>query len=174
MNRLLPGFLLLALAAFPPLASGGEHRQDEADIRKLQTQQQEAWNRHDAKAYAHLFTEDGDVVNVVGWWWKGRAEIEQKLSAAYAYVFRESTLTITEVDVKFLTPQIAVAHVRWSMVGARTPPGVPEPRQGIQTQVLQKWEGTWLIAAFQNTNGVPEKPFPTGPPSAVPTPGATP
>jgi uncharacterized protein (TIGR02246 family) len=167
------GFLLLVLAAFAPVASGAEHSQDEADIRKLETQQQEAWNRHDAKAYANLFTEDGDVVNVVGWWWKGRTEIEQKLAAAYAYVFRQSTLTITEVDVRFLTPKIVVAHVRWSMVGARTPPGMPEPRLGIQTQVLQKREGKWLIAAFQNTNGVPEKPFPTGPPSTPPT-GARP
>jgi uncharacterized protein (TIGR02246 family) len=171
---MVPGFLLLALAAFLPAASGGEHSQDEADIRTLETQQQVAWNHHDAKAYANLFTEDGDVVNVVGWWWKGRAEIEQKLAAAYAYVFRESTLTVTEVDVKFLTPQIAVAHVRWSMVGARTPPGMAEPRQGIQTQVLQKRDGKWLIAAFQNTNGVPEKPFPAGPPSAPPTSGARP
>jgi uncharacterized protein (TIGR02246 family) len=173
MNRMLPGFLLLALTAFPQAASSDQN-QDEAAIRNLEARQQEAWNRHDAKAYANLFTEDGDVVNVVGWWWKGRPEIEQKLAAAYAYVFRESTLTITEVDVKFLTPQIAVAHVRWSMVGARTPQGIPEPRQGIQTQVLQKLEGKWLIAAFQNTNGVPERPFPTEPPSAPPTPGTRP
>jgi uncharacterized protein (TIGR02246 family) len=168
MNRMLPGCLLLALAAFLRVVPGDGHSQDEAAIRNLETQQQEAWNHHDAKAYASLFTEDGDVVNVVGWWWKGRAEIEQKLAAAYAYVFRESTLTITEVDMKFLTLQIAVAHVRWSMVGARTPQGIPEPRQGIQTQVLQKREGQWLIAAFQNTNGVPETPFPTGPPGTSP------
>ena len=170
MHRMLPGFLLLVLSASPHVVSSGDHSPDEAVIRNLETQQQEAWNRHDAKAYANLFTEDGDVVNVVGWWWKGRAEIEQKLAAAYAYVFRESTLTITEVKVKFLTPQIAVAHVRWSMVGARTPQDILEPRQGIQTQVLQKWEGKWLIAAFQNTNGVPERPFPTGPPGASPAP----
>ena len=171
---MLPEFLLLALAAFPQAAFSGDRSQDEADIRNLETQQQEAWNHHDAKAYANLFTEDGDVVNVVGWWWKGRAEIEQKLAAAYAYVFRESVLTITAVDVKFLTPQIAVAHVRWTMVGARTPQGIAEPRQGIQTQVLQKLEGKWLIAAFQNTNGVPESPFPTGPSNASPPSGAKP
>jgi hypothetical protein len=36
----------------------------------------------------------------------------------------------------------------------------PEPRQVIQTQVLQNLGGKWLIAGFQNTNGVPERPFP--------------
>lgn len=38
------------------------------------------------------------------------------------------------------------------------------PRQGIQLQILEKRAGTWLIASFQNTNSVPEAPFPTGPP----------
>jgi uncharacterized protein (TIGR02246 family) len=145
-------------------ALGADHSLDEAEIRDVQKRQAEAWNRHDAKAYAELFTEDGDVVNVVGWWWKGRPEIEKKLTAAYAFVFSDSTLTITEVHVRFLDTKIAVAHVRWTMVGARTPKGIPEPTNGVQVQVLQQKAGKWLIASFQNTNAVPEKPFPTGPP----------
>jgi len=140
-----------------------DHSQDEAEIRDVQKRQAEAWNRHDAKGYAELFTEDGDVVNVVGWWWKGRSQIGKKLTAAYAFVFAESTLTIIETHVRFLDPEIAVAHVRWTMVGARTPSGIPEPTCGIQMQVLQKRAGRWLIASFQNTNAVPERPFPTGP-----------
>jgi uncharacterized protein (TIGR02246 family) len=149
-------------------ALSADHSQDEAEIRDVERRQAEAWNRHDAKAYAELFTEDGDAVNVVGWWWKGRPEIEKKLTAAYAFVFAESTLTITEVDVRFLDPKIAVARVRWTMVGARTPKGIPEPTNGIQMQVLQKKADKWLIASFQNTNAVPERPFPTGPPAAQP------
>ena len=104
----------------------------------VQSRQQQAWNQHDAKAYAALFAENGDVVNVVGWWWRSRKEIENKLSDAFAFAFRESTLTITEADVRFLTSEIAVAHTRWTMSGARTPPTIPEPRAGIQTLVLQK------------------------------------
>src|SRR5258708_23324942 len=110
---------------------------DESSIRQLQTSQADAWNRHDATAYAALFTEDGDCVNVVGWWWKGRAQIESKLKAAFAFVFHESQLTITDTSVRFLSPTIAVAHVSWTMTGAKAPPGVPEPRQGIPRQVLQ-------------------------------------
>ncbi len=172
MNKPLPSLLLLILLiALPKAAFSGPHDQDETAIHNLETQQQEAWNRHDAKAYANLFTEDGDVVNVVGWRWKGRAEIEKKLTDAYVFVFRESVLTVKEVDVKFVAAEIAVAHVRWTMVGARTPKGIPEPQQGIQIQVLQKQAGKWLIAAFQNTNALPEMPFPKGPP--VPEPNAS-
>ena len=162
MTRLCSGLaILLILSSIP--SAGVAQNPDEVEIRNVQVRQADAWNRHDATAYAQLFTEDGDVVNVVGWWWKGRAEIERKLTAGFAFVFHESKLTMTDVQVTFLTPEIAVAHVLWTMEGARTPAGLPEPRQGIHIQVLKKAAGKWLIASFQNTNSVPERPFPTGP-----------
>ena len=165
--RRFPSVLMLGLlAVLTTLWLRADQSSDQAAIRKLENQQAETWNRHDAKAYAALFTDDADVVNVLGWWWKGRPQLESKLTAAYAYVFRESVLTIAETDVKFLTPDIAVAHVRWSMTGAKSTTGnvSPMPVNGIQTQVLRKHAGAWLIAEFQNTNGVPEVPFPSGPP----------
>ena len=163
--KLLPLAFIVSSARITCAAGEAE---DEGAIRALEVHQGEAWNRHDAKAYAALFTEDGDCVNVVGWWWKGRAEIEKKLTDAYVYVFRESELKIGEVTVRFLQPSAAVVHVRWTMTGARTPQGIPTPQQGIQTQVVQKQAGRWLIAAFQNTNSIPEMPFPKGPPPAAP------
>lgn len=129
---------------------------DKSAIRDLVgSRQQVAWNQHDARAYAALFAEDGDVVNVVGWWWKGRTEIESNLTRMFADIFRVSTLTFGQVDVRFLTPEIAIAHARWKMAGAHMPPGLPEPREGLQTLTVQKRNGEWLIAAFQNTNYVP-------------------
>jgi uncharacterized protein (TIGR02246 family) len=171
MNRALLGFSILALGTVltkPSVCAG--QTQDEAEIRYLETQQAETWNRHDAKAYANLFTEDADVVNVLGWWWKGRPQIESKLSAAHAFVFRESALTIDKVDIRFLNPEFAVAHVLWSMTGAKSATGNSShvPQKGIQTQLLQKHADKWLIATFQNTNGVPEVPFPTAPPPSQP------
>ena len=171
MKRLIPkSFLVFSFVAVTAPAFAADQSADEAAIRALEARQPEAWNKHDAKAYASLFTENGDIVNVVGWWWKGRAEIEKKLTDAYVYVFKESTLTITNVDIRFLTADVAIAHVQWTMTGARTPSGIPTPQQGIQTHVLQKQNGQWLIAAFQNTNAVPEMPFPKGP--VAPNPAA--
>jgi uncharacterized protein (TIGR02246 family) len=166
-------FVILALA-LPRIALSDSPEAETKAIRELEKQQQDAWNWHDAKAYANLFSEDGDCVNVVGWWWKGRAEIQKKLTAAYAFVFRESVLTVTDVDVKFPAPETAIVHVRWTMVGARTPEALPKPQQGIQTQLLQKQKGKWLIVAFQNTNALPEMPFPQGPPTSAPQPSSTP
>lgn len=172
MNRPLSLLAMVAAVAALPPARLAAQSPGEAAIREVEARQASAWNRHDAAAYAALFTEDGDVVNVAGWWWRGRAEIEAKLAGAFAYTFRESTLTITGVDVRFLTPDVAVAHVRWTMTGQRMPPGMPDPGRGIQLQVLTRRGGRWSIASFQNTNSVPERPFPTGPagPGAPPPP----
>ena len=60
--------LLVYLFALPQISFATTVSKDEEEIRNLETQQQEGWNKHDAKAYASLFTENGDCVNVVGWW----------------------------------------------------------------------------------------------------------
>ena len=139
---------------------------DDAAIREIQTRQAAAWNGHDATTYANLFSEDGDVVNVLGWWWRGRSEIQSKLSEAFVWVFRDSKLAIIDVQTRFIDSSTAVAHVRWTLDGAKVPPGAPAPpREGIQLQLLRKVGEKWLIMSFQNTNSVPERPFPKGPPS---------
>ncbi len=160
MNRRMRVYsiiLLMASLAGPGPIAG--QSPDEAEIRKVETGLQHAWNHHDMRAWANLFTEDADFVNVAGWWWKGRAEIEKKHTAIHAYIFRESTLTIDEVHTRFLTPEIAVVHVSWTLVGHRNPDGsAGQPRKGIFTQVLQKQNGKWLIVAAQNTDSRPEVP----------------
>jgi uncharacterized protein (TIGR02246 family) len=147
--------LMPVLASLTACSAIADTAADNAAIRALAAQQEAAWNRHDAKAYADLFTTDCDVVNVLGEWWNGRAELEHKLTPAYATVFKSSALTFTDVQVRFLTPQLAIAHMRWTMTGAAMPAGLPQPRQGIQTLVVHKQADRWLIDAFQNTNAVP-------------------
>ncbi|HET9835724.1 MAG TPA: SgcJ/EcaC family oxidoreductase [Rhodanobacteraceae bacterium] len=164
-NALCRPVFLLLVALCPTGAIA--HDSDQSAVRRVALQQADAWNRHDAAAYSALFTPDCDVVNVVGWWWKSRAEMQQKLTRAFASVFADSTLVFTDVQVKFLTPDIAIAHARWKMSGARMPPGMPPPQSGIQTLVLTRHAGKWLISEFQNTLGKPEHPFPARMPPAA-------
>ena len=167
MNAFLAPAVFVVMLGLLPLRAVAQQSDSDA-IRELQAQQADAWNRHDAAAYAALFTDDGDVVNVLGWYWKSPTELRSKLANAFASVFRESKMTITDVQVRFLQPTIAVAHVWWTMEGARAPPGGPAPRVGVQLQVLTKQSGRWLIASFQNTNSIPEAPFPLAPPGSKP------
>ncbi|MEO6968087.1 MAG: SgcJ/EcaC family oxidoreductase [Rhodanobacteraceae bacterium] len=159
-------FLLLTLTLSTSVFA---QSRDEIAVRNVAMQQAAAWNEHDAAAYSALFTTDCDVVTVPGWWWKSRAEMQQKLTRMFATAFRNSTLTFTDVSVKFLTPDIAIAHARWTMTGEQIPPGQPVPDKGIQTLVMTKHAGKWLIAEFQNTVSKAEPPFLAKP---VSTPGA--
>jgi len=140
-------------------AGGADQNSDEAAIRQTVMGLQEAWNRHDMRAFANLFAEDADFVNVAGAWWKGRAEIEQKHRAAHATMFHDSTLSVEEVDVRFLTPDIAIAHVLTALVGQKMADGtVVPPRRALLTQVLQKQSGKWMIVASHNTDVRPPTP----------------
>jgi uncharacterized protein (TIGR02246 family) len=158
-------FGIVLVAASLSVSARAEGPGDEARIRAVQQDQAVAWNAHDIDAYAALFTEDAHVINVLGWHWKSRAELKAKLGPGFASVFARSRLTIGAVDVSFLAPDIAVAHVGWTMTGAASPTGAADdtPQQGIQTLVLVKRDGTWRIAEFQNTNAVPERPMPGTP-----------
>jgi uncharacterized protein (TIGR02246 family) len=136
---------------------------DEGKIRTLEKQQAATWNAHDINAYSALFTRDAHIINVLGWHWRSRAELQQKLGRAFGSVFARSQLTISDVDIHFPGRDVAVAHVRWTMTGALSPTGAQgsPPEQGIQTQVLVRSGGSWRIADFQNTNAVPERAFPS-------------
>ena len=115
-----------------------------------------AWNRHDTEAMAALFAPDADFVNAIGLWWRGRAEIEAGQRRTHATLFKASRVVAGEVHVRFLRPEVALAHWTWELSGMQTREGhdLP-PRAGLITLVLARDGAAWPIAAFQNTDIVP-------------------
>jgi hypothetical protein len=58
-------------------------------------------------------------------------------------------------SIRFLTPEIAIVHLRWEMRGDPGQPGHEVEggiRQGIFTPVAVKREEGWRLAASQNTD----------------------
>jgi uncharacterized protein (TIGR02246 family) len=120
----------------------------------------DSWNRHDMKAYAALFEEGADFVNVVGMHWNGRAEIEAVHIRLHETIFRNTSLSDVKSTIRLLTPEIALVHVAWEMHGAEGLENwqVPEVRHGHMSLVLianPKAEHGWLITALHNTEVVP-------------------
>jgi len=102
---------------------------------------------------AALVADDVRFVNVAGQVLTGRGEFEALQARTHAMQFKESVRTVTGTDIKFITPDIAVAHVRWGMKGDKDPDGTPrQPRHGVMMQVLMKRDGKWMVVAAQNTN----------------------
>ena len=148
--KMVVGLALLALAVGPVYAS---QQVDEDEIRRIQARWDDAWNQHDIKALSALVAEDVRFVNVAGTVLNGREEFEKLQTRTHAAQFKDSVRTVTGTDIKFLTPDIAVAHVRWGMKGDKDADGTPrQPRNGVMMQVLVRRGGAWTIVAVQNTN----------------------
>jgi len=73
---------LLALGAATPNNAAPA---DLAKIIELQQNQAAASNAHDIESYSSLYTADADVVNVLGWHWRGRSELREKLGGALSH-----------------------------------------------------------------------------------------
>jgi uncharacterized protein (TIGR02246 family) len=143
-----------ALVALVCIASPvqGQSARDEAAIRNLAEMWEEAWNRHDMQALGALFTDDADFVNVGAKHWRGREEIVGKHAATLPQ-FAQSTWSNSAVDIHFLRPDIAIAHVSWGLKGDKDPDGSPRPpREGKFLWVVVKNGEKWLIRDAQNTN----------------------
>ena len=49
---------------------------DEQAVAALVGEVERAWNTHDKHRFAACFAPDAVFVKVMGWWWKGRDDIE--------------------------------------------------------------------------------------------------
>jgi uncharacterized protein (TIGR02246 family) len=124
-----------------------------AEVTRVVNALAETWNLHDMSAFAQLFAEDAEFVNVVGLWWKGRSEIKGAHEVTHQTMFKNSRLSIQEVGIRFPTPGIAISRCRWTLDGHVSPEGGALPaRNGILVNTLQKIGGTWRIIDSQNTD----------------------
>ena len=151
MKALLKSSLiLLILSGIPPVLA--QAKNDEAKIRMIAANWERAWNTHNMKTLADLFTDDADFVNVGAKHWKGRKEIEAQHTARLGQ-FLESVWATKGVTVQYLQPDIALVHVEWELSGDKDPDGTPrKPRGGVFTWVVVRRQKVWLIRAAQNTN----------------------
>lgn len=137
--------------------SSAQSVKDVSDVKAVVAELAENWNRHDITAFAALFAENADFVNVIGMHWHGRREIETKHAQTHRTIFRNSVLQIVEVKLRFLKPTIALAHARTELKGAESlrEPVAPKLRRTLLTCVLMKDANRWLITAAHNTDIVP-------------------
>lgn len=123
------------------------------DARLLVANIERAWNSHDMDAFANLFTDDADFVNIEGTRWRGRAAIKDAHAFVHKTIFKQNRLTINDTTIKQLSPDVVVARSTWHLEGQTTMKGESVPsRTGILTNVLVRSGSTWKIAVAQNTD----------------------
>jgi uncharacterized protein (TIGR02246 family) len=139
--------LLLSLTA---LGQSGREA-DQKAIRELMDRFVDAWNRHDAHAFAAVFAEDADFTNWRGVGASGRSKIEEFHAPVFATIFKKSHHKYDDVKTRFIRDDIAAVDVHWEMTGATDPHGNPRPdRQGLLSFVMAKDTGRWQIVVMHN------------------------
>lgn len=126
---------------------------DRAAIEQTVERFLDAWNKHDAHAFAMTFTKDADFTNVAGMHARGRANVEKFHAPVFATIFKDSHQTAQIRSIRFLTQDLAVVDVDWQMTGATFHDGSAQPsRKGLLNWVMAKQaDGSWLIEVMHNT-----------------------
>lgn len=130
-----------------------EESTDEAEIRALIATMQDAWNRGDFEGYMAGFWNPG-VVFVS----RGRRQADWQATLDH-YVNdyggapeRRGTLRFWDIQIEMLAPDAAMLVSQYRL-------DKPEsPQQGINTRLMRKFDGRWVIAlnhvsSFDPTTG---------------------
>lgn len=166
MRTLLFGTTLLLLTAGaapaidPSVGAGVDtvHRnlQAEAEIRKRYEEFVDAFNAHDAKAMAALWSRQGDHYEPDGSFAEGREAVERLFAQEHASAFRNATITLTIGSVWMVTPAVGLVNGNYEVEGVRDRQGNEMAiRRGHLTSVLVKENGQWWVAASRATIPVP-------------------
>lgn len=128
----------------------GDRAADEAAIRALSRQLEDAWARGDADAFVAAFTEDADYVVFDGTHLRGRQEIADAHVPLWNSILKGSTLVGVSSSIQFLSADVALVHSK----GAVLKRGEKKPSKrslSVQTLVAVRQGDTWRFASFQNT-----------------------
>jgi uncharacterized protein (TIGR02246 family) len=73
---------------------------DEQRIAALVGEVERAWNAHDMSRFGACFAEDADFINVRGWWWRGRGEIERNHALLHETIFNNSSMELERASTR--------------------------------------------------------------------------
>src|SRR6201988_5494261 len=139
---------LALLTLFAVSASAqNNHAADESAMREAVKQLETGWNTKSGATFAKPFAEDADYVVINGMYIKGRAVIETQHQRIFDTIFKDTTLSLTVKQIRFLRSDVAVVHVSGQRVG----PAKEHNQEAMITLMLTKEKQGWVIAAFQHT-----------------------
>lgn len=138
------------------LASTQDRTRDEKQINDQIDAMIADWNRHSFDNMPNYTTPDFDWVNIVGHWWRGQKQNKFGLETFHKTFFKNTPQTKSGTNIRFVTEDVAIVHLFWS-VGAFYPPdGVNRGTnkmgddQELATLVMVKQNGKWLLTAGHN------------------------
>ena len=148
----MKAILLLTTISFLSFLSKGQSSQDKEAVKNVVIAFQEDFNDGSFKNAAAYSTTDWEHINPGGGIDKGRDSVLKTVRAVHQTFLKGVTMQIESMDIRFLTPDVAIADVIHKVDNYTTPDGVRhENERHIKTYVVVKKKGRWLLAQDHNT-----------------------
>lgn len=144
--------LLSVVASFLMPAAFPQSEQDKEAIRKVIVAFQDDFNDGGFKNANDYSTEDWEHINPLGGIDKGRENVLKVVRDVHQAFLKGVTMTIENMSMRFITPDVALADVIHKVSTYTTPDGTKhENERHIKTYVLVKKKGKWLLTHDHNT-----------------------
>jgi uncharacterized protein (TIGR02246 family) len=158
MRLLIVALLGISSVFFHSLAA----EPDDAAFQPLLKTFLDSWNKHDAHAFAEIFTADA-VITTVGANRVDGLGIEKRMQPSFTGpTFKDSVYSATIKSARRFGPDLAVLDLDWEMTGARKRDGSSRGlRKGTLNWVVVQKGGRWKITNYHNS----ELPQPQGTPA---------
>ncbi len=123
--------------------------EDEKAIRQIVKDIHDAWAEGNGEKYASYFTEDIDFTVWNGMYYNGRKANAKNHQMIFDTFYKGTNIKTEIRKIRFLTDDVASVHLQSKMFRAgKRVDGVPEV---VPLMILQKTDGKWKGAVFQNT-----------------------
>src|SRR5690349_17314437 len=121
---------------------------DDQGIKDRIMEFQAAWNKDDTNAMAAIWAEDGTLINPVGRFAQGPADIAKIFVDEHTTMFKASKYDTTEIKIQWVTPDVAIVDLSANISGVKKPDGTAAPDYAHHvTWVFVKKDGKWMSAA---------------------------
>jgi uncharacterized protein (TIGR02246 family) len=124
-----------------------------AEIHAALDGMQAAWNHHDMRAFVSYMTDDVEWVNVVGMWWRGKAQVYKAHERLHETMFKgRSVEDATDTTMRKVAPDVVVVTSIVPADGFTDSTGRVIPaNRNVLTETFVHREGRWLVAEGHNT-----------------------
>ena len=147
---------VVAIAWFmaPPVFGQMSARaKEEEAIRQVLARFEVAFEKRDARICTANFVDDADWEDGFGIRAQGRSNIEKSLAGVYQ-IPAQGHRQITELRIRFITSDVAVADVNAEILGRISATGRrnPLPVKFRTTHVFKKNNGNWRVVIFRSAD----------------------
>jgi uncharacterized protein (TIGR02246 family) len=145
-------FLLFIIFSLFFFNGQGQNLSDKELINKVVTDFQNDFNDGGFKNASSYTTPEWEHINPNGGISKGRGNVLKEVKAVHQSFLKGITMKIESIEIRFVSPTVAIADVVHLVDNFTTPDGKKHINElNIKTYVIVKDDGKWLLTHDQNT-----------------------